>query len=224
MGHSYRYLIEHDKTIDHACPENGLTWQTRFNMAKAWNDPTQTYPITTYSYWPTPCEAVSIIVTPEIDLSAIIGGRWTLYYSFEKIGSGNATITPYILYSNVSGGGYTQVSGLSSHTIQARYARAKFVLTQDVYTFTIIKEPVYLFIEANPVAEYGEVTVPGSGVYSVVLVNPFLAITKVVLTPMGNAPRIAVCDNLTIDGFDIVMFDAAGAPAGGNCKYEVQGF
>jgi hypothetical protein len=178
----------------------------------------------------TPVPGTAQVITPEIDLGAVISGRMSLNYLWDKVGTGVASITGYIMISNISGSGYVTYSmGTNtapvSQDLSGRYVKARFDFADgNNLTFDILKERAYLFIQANPVVEYGQVSVTATGLYSVVLSNTYLSIVKITLTPFGSGGRAAVVDNLTLVGFDIRLFDLNNVAAAGTVKYEVQGY
>jgi hypothetical protein len=210
--------------MDWGFPSNNYLWSQRFNVTKAWNDATQTYPLSSYPQWIVPVPTSGSITSLQIDLGQIISGRWTLHYDWAKIGTGTTSVTPKLLLSN-NGVDWTEYNALSAFSAQARYVKAKFEFssTNDNTTY-IVKEPVYVNIQADPKEDYGQVTVPAGGSYSITFAITFLSIEKISLTPLTSVARIVVADNLTLTSFNLKMFDTNGNAAGGNCKWRVEGY
>jgi hypothetical protein len=218
---------------DWGFPSYDYLWTQRFNVTKVWNDATQPYPLSTYLQWGVPVPAPGgvyygfiTLVTNEIDLSQVISGRFTLYKTITKIGDASASVTPYLYTKQTIGESYVKRDASSTiDGISARYLMADFEFeNSDDKSYYIVKERVYVNIQANPKQDYGIVAVPVEGVKSIIFATTFLAITKPpTLTPLGAIPRTALPDNLTLVGMDICLFDAAGNPVSGDVMWQVDG-
>jgi hypothetical protein len=182
----------------------------------------------TYSYLCLPSPTSADGTTTAIDIGQIISGEWSLSYSAQKLGTGTASITPKLCLS-VDNVIFTEYDASVPFSAVGRYAKAKFVFaSSSLDTTHILSGPIYTTVFSEPKEEFGEASVPSSGgsvgVAAVVFTTTFLEIEKIILTPLGNVPRIACADNLTTIGFDLCLFSTAGVPAGGDCKWLVEGF
>jgi len=180
-----------------------------------------------YTYLVNPSASTADATTPDatkVDLGAVVGGKWTLYYTAPKIGSGTASVTPHLLLSN-DGSSWTDYNASSAVAASARYCKAKFVFSSSALDSTYtVQEPVYINIKADPLQEYGEATVTGSGSIAITFNKSFVSIEKIQLTAAGTAARIATYDNLTLTGFTLKLYDQAGTAVAGTVKWIVDGY
>ena len=198
------------------------SWAERFSAGADWDD-------TVDAPWPiAPTTGTIDLVSVATDMGGQFSGEFTFGYTSTKIGSGTATLTPWLGYSldNVT---YNWIDASSAVTLTARYVKAKFVWTCAVAdTFYIVSEPVSVNIKAMPVVEFGEIAITGSGNVSITFNMTFAAVDKITLTPefvtTTPALRNIVADNVSLAGMDIYSFDAAGAAAACDLvKYKIEG-
>lgn len=223
------YILRIDNAgTDIGYPSSGLTWAQRFDLAKAWDDPLQTYLPADYPYWitPAPVSGASII-TAAVDFGAVISGKWSIYYSVIKLGSGTPALALKILLSD-DNLNWTEYDASGIVAASARYVKAKFIFSSNTdKALYIVQEPVYIVLNADSKEDSGLETVTG-GTAAIVFQTVFNEIKKVSLTPVfaGDAldPRQAVPDALTAAGMDIKLFDKNNTAAAGSVYWKVEGY
>jgi hypothetical protein len=215
---------------DWAYPSQGLTWTQRFDTTKAWNDATQTYPLSSYPIWnqPAPVDPTTMtLLSNAVDMGVQISGRWSLYFTSQLIDSG-ATVTRKVLVSS-DDVNYTEYDASVTFNASGRYFKVKFIFnsTSDK-SYYIIKERIYVNIQANPLEEEGEASVPAgaSQPLSIAFSVSFNAIKDGYpqLTPIGSTALIPVADNISTSGFDLYLFDHNNNKVSGTVQWKVKGY
>ena len=224
-------IVEDVSGDDWTYPTLGQTWAQRFDTAKAWNDGTQTYPLSTYAKWLTPTITAGTQVTDcvRIDLGQILSGTFSLSYDSVKIGAGVATLTPKARFStdDVAWSAWQDISSPINTT--ARYVDVKFEFTSsDDTTYYIVKEEVAINILKSPLEDFGEASIGSAGSITIPFAVSFSTITKVKLTAkyMNDTldPRKPVYALSSAAALEILLYDKNNFPADGDVMWQVEGY
>jgi hypothetical protein len=154
------------------------------------------------------------------DYGLLLGGQWTVEKTSEDISGAHTT---YFGHS-VAGSVYTYIAGLS-HKLNARFARIKHEALASATL--LVKIPLQrIRLDAIPREEVGTFTSSASGPVTITLMNSYVAVKKLTITPFGNTARTGVPDNIVLGAattFDLYVFDENGTRIVSTGTYQFQG-
>jgi hypothetical protein len=208
------YTLARNDTNRYFVTEDAALWDTKFaSTLNTYTNALATYHASMTSTWLGEAE----------DYGLDLGGQWT----------GSATVAD-ISGTHISYFGsamaaapsvWTYTAGLSQK-LNARFARLKHeALTTATLGVTIPTQSIRL--DAVPREEVGTGTSSAAGPVTVTLVNKYVAVKKLTITPQGTTARSATFDNIVIGvstvTFDVYVFSDAGTKIASPFRYEWQG-
>ncbi len=179
------------------------------------NMDTYTNPLATYH-----ASVTSTWLGESEDFGLEISGSWIGSATVEAL---SGSLLSY-LGASLDGSAWSYASGLSQK-LNARFARLKHeALTTSTLLVTVPTQNIQ--VEAIPREEIGLATSSAAGPVTITLVNPYVAVKRITITPEGTTARSATYDNIVLGvttAFDVYVFNDSGVKIASAFRYSFQG-
>lgn len=206
--------------------QDASAWETRWATrvsSDAWNsvmpNPVNSGANPVISYH---ASATSKFQGESWDIGATVTGDWVILPDV-------TVLTGSVIYeveTSTNGSSWTTQAAGTSYKGSARYVRP---VIRCATTSTIqINKPPKMTLIANSRRESNTTTSLASGAKTITLVNKYIKVNRVLVTPIGTTPKTATVDNIILsltgsNTFDVYIFNDAGTQVASDFYWEFEG-